>query len=364
MTPTTDFTNLDHDARFQLAFDAGYFEIQAGLQNIDPVDGAKCQEMYIGWTNLYRHDPYLPVEAEAERTYPIPNSDYASYGKLDTLVTMEGDPAKPLIMIEHKTGSSAADSERVYPFITASLNSQITNYCLLQSATGEPLDHTVIDYSHVPYTKPKRIVLGKDTAQVGTLREVRGQGKYFGFELSSPTKKHYRDNKNITENVECYRYRLRYEIDQNPTKYFARKGPIYRGNLDLIEQLQKQEQLTRDIDRAIEEEDLGAFYKNTNNCMSFNSKCQYFSLCEGTSVVDSDDWEPRKGAAGSGSKNLSYSKASCFMSCRRKFYYRYVKGIQKREGDTRSLRIGSLFHIGLEHYYRKLIEMRKGGIDD
>lgn len=357
MNPTADYPSMipsgDH---WMEAFSAGYFAMQSEADKTDEVDQAKAFEMYIGYTNHYRTQPFIALEAEADRSFPIPNSDYVAVGKLDTLVTIAGDPRKPLIQLEHKTGSRAADGEP-FPFATSAVNSQITNYALCQAYAGQPLDYSIIDYVHVPQLRPKLIPLGTTKKTTGTRLEIENHQTYFHSPLSSPAKQLAKKGELTKENIELFRYRLRYLIDKEPTKYFARKSPIIRSEQDLIDQRQKLEQLTRDIDRAAEEEDLGAYYQNTNYCMSFNSKCEFMSLCDGTDTEDSGEWEPRRGSTGSGKKNLSYSKASCFMGCRRKFYYRYVKGLQKSGRDAKSLGIGNLFHVGLEHYYGKLIEL-------
>jgi len=361
MNHTTNFEDHDANDPWKEAQAAGYWMIKSSKETVSDYDYAKMKELYFGYTIHYRYDPYIPVEAEAERTLPIPNSDYTAFGKLDTLVTLDG--INELYQMEHKTGTRDADSDDVFPFVTSPVNSQITTYSLLQQANGEPINHTIVDYAKVPGLRPKAIPVGKKADEKGTLREIRGQGTYFGFPLSVEAKAHYRESGNTREIPECFGYRVREHISKSPNKYYYRKSPVIRTQLDHLEQLESLEQLTRDIDRAAEEEHLGSYYKNTTNCMSFNSKCDYFDLCAGTSTVDNGDWESRSGSSGTGSKFLSYSKATCFMSCRRKFKYRYVDKIQKRKGGAKQLRLGSLFHIGLEAYYEKLIEIQSGGSD-
>jgi hypothetical protein len=367
MTPTQDFTseNLNEQARMAAKL-SGYTAMKAEANKCTPLDASKAFEMYLGWTDFYRNESYIPVEAEAERSFPIPNSDYSAYGKLDTLVhESRGDGKEPyLVQLEHKTGQRDADSDGVYPFLTANVNEQITTYAMLQSANGQPIHSTVIDYVKVPGIRPKVIPTGKTADSVGTLREIRGMGTYFGNELSSPTKQEYSEGSKIKENYECYRYRVRNDIKENPDRYFARRGPIFRNNVEMLEQLAALEQVTRDIDRANEEKHLGSFYKNTSQCLAYNSTCEYMSLCDGTSTEDSDDWVSRSGGSKTGSKSLSFSKATCFKSCRRKFYHRYVQGIVKRQHEAKSLRIGSLFHVGVEHYYNGLISYQLGDNDE
>ena len=115
---------------------------------------------------------------------------------------------------------------------------------------GQPLDYSIIDYVHVPQLRPKMIPLGTTKKPLGTRLEIENHQTYFHSPMSSPAKQLEKKGELTKENIELFRYRLRYLIDKEPTKYFARKSPIIRSEQDLIYQRQKLEQLTRDIDRA------------------------------------------------------------------------------------------------------------------
>ena len=66
-------------------------------------------------------------------------------------------------------------------------------------------------------------------------------------------------------------------------------------------------------------------------------------------------YEKRSGSSASGSDSVSFSKMTTFKSCRRKFYYRYKRGLQRVGEKATALRLGSLIHLGLENYYQTLI---------
>lgn len=355
MNATTNFVELDFEDRHVAAMQAGLWAIETEGHTCLPLEKAKVTEIFVGYCNHYKNDEYRPVEAEAERKFSIPNSSFDMYGKLDTIVVRNNDTTNRLIQLEHKTGSRDANSDDVFPFKTSAVSSQITTYAMLQSAAGQPLDYSVLDYIRVPSIRPKVIPVGTDTKQVGTLREVRGRGTYFGYDLSAATKALYSEGTKIKENTEAYQYRLRKDISDNPERYYSRKGPIVRNNVQIVNQLLTLEQIAREIDRAKEEEHLGSFYMNTSQCLNYGSECEFMGLCDGSSTADSEDFEHRGGSSGSGSGNLSFSKVTTFMSCRRKFYHRYIQKLQKRHSGSKSLRIGSLFHIGLENYYNSLI---------
>jgi hypothetical protein len=364
MNTTTNFVALDFEDRHVAAMQAGLWGIEKEGYKCLPLEKAKVTEIFVGYCYHYKNDEYRPVEAEAERKFSIPNSSFEMYGKLDTIVVRINDTKNGLIQLEHKTGSRDANSDDVFPFKTSAVSSQITTYAMLQSAAGQPLDYSVLDYIRVPSIRPKIIPAGTDAKQTGTLREVRGLGTYFGYYLSAATKDIYKEGEKIKENTEAYQYRLRKDIADNPERYYSRKGPIVRNNVEIINQLLTLEQVTREIDRAEEEEHLGSYYMNTSQCLNYGSECEFMSLCDGTSTPDSEDFEHRGGASGSGSSNLSFSKVTTFMSCRRKFYHRYIQKLQKRHSGSKSLRIGSLFHIALENYYNSLINSQGEENDD
>ena len=324
-----------------------------------PIDFAKAIAIFTGYAHHYKDDTYEIIEAEAEREFPInsrsSNTEYKIYGKLDTIVK-DGDK---LVQLEHKTGQRDADSDGVYPFITANVSEQVTLYSMLMSSSGETLDHTLIDYIKVPTLRPKGIPAGdKDEESVGTRREIIEDGSYLGVEVGQSTQELYTMEPKAKENGECYLIRINQHIAENPEKYFARSVPIHRNNVDMVNELYAMELVVDDIEEC-QITGVDHFYKNTSQCLAYGSKCEYMGLCDGTSTEDNGDWEPRQGGNKKGSNKISFSKATCFKSCRRKFYYRYEQGIQKVGYDTQSLRIGSLFHVGVEFYFRSLIAQEK-----
>ena len=340
----------DHKTAIRAGLEAMYLE----KSKTSPMDFAKTTAMFMAYCQRYMDDNYTIVEAEAEREFEVGTTGYRIYGKLDTIVK----DGKKLIQLEHKTGTRDADSDNVYPFMTANVNEQVTLYSMLMGANGEPLSYTLIDYIKVPTLRPKTVPSGVTSESGGTVREITEKGTYLGEEVTQDTRDMYASYPKSKENAECYRIRVTQHIAENPDKYFARSSPLFRSNPEMLDELRSMELVLGDIEQC-QETGKDHFYKNTSQCLNYGSKCEYMSLCDGTSEEDNGVWEPRLGGNEKGSLKLSYSKTTCFKSCRRKFYYRYEQSIQKRGCDTQSLRIGSLFHLAVEFYFRELISQQE-----
>lgn len=339
----------------ETALAAGLDAMALHEHDVTPIEYVKAEAMLLGYVEYYKRDAYVPLEAEAERTMEIGDTGYTVFGKLDTLAMLGTN----LVQLEHKTGSRDADNpNEIFPFKTSAVSEQITMYSMLMSASGNPVHHTIIDYIKVPSLKPKQVPQGFKDMKTGTVWEIQELGTYFGEEVFTSTCNLYKEGVKAKENAECYGIRIRQHIKENPGRYFSRSAPVYRNNVEMIDQLVSIEQLISDIELA-EKGGINAHYKNTSQCLAYNSKCEYYGLCAGTSELNSEDWEPRRGGNKKDAKMLSFSKGTTFKSCRRKFFYRYVAEIQKRGYGTTSLRLGSLFHEGLEFYFRSLITQQE-----
>jgi hypothetical protein len=334
---------------------AGLAEMERHIEDVTPMEYVKAEAMFLGYVERYKDDPHVPIEAEAERAMEVSETGYTVFGKLDTLANLDDQ----LVQLEHKTGKNDADyPEKIFPFRTASVSEQITMYSMLMSASGNPLHHTIIDYVKTPGLIPKLVKQGYKLEDEGSVWEIATHGTYFGEPVQESTKLMYKEGKKNKENHDLYGIRVRQHIAANMDKYYNRSQRIFRTNLEMVEQLVSIEQLISDIELA-EKGGINAHYQNTSQCLAYNSKCEFYGLCDGTSDIGGEDWQPRQGGNKKSSKMLSFSKGTTFKSCRRKYFYRYVKEIEKRGYGTASLRLGSLFHIGLEFYFRSLITQQE-----
>ena len=288
------------------------------------------------------------VGAEIPVAVELPGTDWTFVGKIDLLCR---DP-RGLVMVEHKTRSSADISQTYDPYYQKlSFDAQISAYHLAQYALGDPIERTIYDVIKKITTKPKAIPKGSEGA-MGTRSEIELHGTYHGVEVLQGAAQGL-----PKEDEGLYGIRIAAEVEADPEKYFFQYALIHRNKRQLAECAKQLTQICIDIDRAQLD---GAWYQNTSNCFSYGSKCEYFDLCLGVSDLDDPEkWRERKGSDLSGDRTISHSRATCFQSCRRKYYWRYVKKIEPVKPDSAALHFGSVFHEALEQYWAN----RKGGDD-
>ena len=289
------------------------------------------------------------VGAEIPVAVELPGTDWTFVGKIDLLCR---DP-RGLVMVEHKTRSAADISQPWDPYYQKlSFDAQISAYHLAQYALGDPIERTIYDVIKKITTKPKAIPMGTDGC-VGSRSEMMEHGTYY----KGPVSPEIVMEPPAKETPDLYANRISYDVRIDPRKYFHQYSLIHRNRRQLADCAKQLTQICEGIDRAQLD---GAWYQNTSNCFSYGSKCEYFDLCLGISDPDDEEkWRERKGSSISGSRSISHSKATCFQSCRRKYYWRYVKKIEPRKPDSAALHFGSVFHEALETYWAN----RKGGDD-
>ena len=290
------------------------------------------------------------VGAEIPVAVELTGTDWTFVGKIDLLCR---DP-RGLIMIEHKTRSTSDVSKPYDPYYQKlSFDAQISAYHLAQFALGDPIERTIYDVIKKITTKPKAIPMGSEGA-LGTRSEIMEHGTYYKGVVQL---KNWQEPP-AKETPGLYGNRISYEVMTDPRKFFHQYSLIHRNRRQLADCAKQLTQICENIDRATLD---AAWYQNTSNCFSYGSKCEYFDLCLGISDPDDEEkWRERKGSSISGSRSISHSKATCFQSCRRKYYWRYVKKIEPVKPDSAALHFGSVFHEALEKFWAN---RGKGGDD-
>ena len=289
------------------------------------------------------------VGAEIPVAVELPGTDWTFVGKIDLLCR---DP-RGLVMVEHKTRSAADISQPWDPYYQKlSFDAQISAYHLAQYALGDPIERTIYDVIKKITTKPKAIPMGTEGC-VGSRSDMMEHGTYY----KGPVSPEIVMEPPARETPDLYANRISYDVRIDPRKYFHQYSLIHRNRRQMADCAKQLTQICESIDRAQLDR---AWYQNTSNCFSYGSKCEYFDLCLGISEPeDEEKWRERKGSSLSGSRSISHSKATCFQSCRRKYYWRYVKKIEPVKPDSAALHFGSVFHEALETYWAN----RKGGDD-
>ena len=182
-----------------------------------------------------------------------------------------------------------------------------------------------------------------------------------GRVITDPGGRLYASMRDADETLDEYRQRVRADIGESPDKYFQR-GVIVRLANEETEAMQD----VWDIGRQIREsERANRWPRNPDGCDSFGSLCSYFDACTGVASIDdstryrdADKHEElaadTDGAVATDGKVrlplLTTSSAKTFRLCQRKYFYAYV--LRRRSTfESKALRFGSLFHVGLETWW-------------
>ena len=307
------------------------------------------------WTSIAVEEPFeVPIinpENLAEHEYPL-------VGVIDTRVKGYGYNN---VMMEHKTTKTDFSRPDTHYFDKLPHDQQLSIYSIAALANGDPIDGTIYDVIRRPSIRPKKIPRGSvaavhDDEERGTAAEIIVSGTYWGQRCTVETEVHVTENidKTIQENNELFGLRVLYNCLEKPNNHYHRTDLIKRrGEVLLEETVPALWYIAEEISDARREGNLSRFYQNSGSCYSFSTPCEFLGLCQGVLDIDSDsDWEPRKGGSVSGDGRLSTSSISCWMLCRRKFYYRYVKKIQRRgRKEPVATSIGSIVHTGLESWW-------------
>ena len=280
------------------------------------------------------------LDAEVEVVVQLPGTNWIYVGKIDLLCEQNDQ----LIMIEHKTKTGEINNLYDPYWQRLAFDGQISAYYLAQYGMRHPIERTIYDVIRKISTRPKRIPKGKD-GKLGTQSEIAELGTYYGVELDEELQECPPES----ELVDLYSHRIKHEVAQDSDKYFKQYSAIDRTRDQLADYTRQLIHICNDIDRAQLD---GSWYQNTSNCFSYGSTCEYFSLCRGVSSPDNpQDWEPRTGSSLSGDSSISHSRATCFQSCRRKYYWRYVEKIQPVRSSSIHLDFGKVVHDALESYW-------------
>tara|TARA_B100000700_G_scaffold212209_1_gene233306 strand:+ start:2096 stop:3142 length:1047 start_codon:yes stop_codon:yes gene_type:complete len=318
----------------------------AQIQGADAYEVQSAASLLKVYDEVHDNDLHEVVSAEQTLTATIPGTRFTLTGRFDTMLR---NSRGQLINLEHKTTSSALDNP-FHPQLTkTSFERQISLYHILGWLNEQPIEETHLDVIRKVALRPKAIPKGTEDKPLGSRIEIEENDSYFKQKLSQDSLTQYQSGDLKKETPEMYGARVTHTVRTQAETYFKRKTGITRSESELKAALNQLIMVAKEIERT---EDEKLFYQNTGACHSFGSPCPYFQLCSGMDSLDSDTWQPRRGAASSGRFNLSHSRIGTFNSCRAKYYFMYVQGIEKRtREDSAALRYGSLVHDALEQYW-------------
>jgi hypothetical protein len=317
---------------------------------LEAIELAKAKALMVGYDLKWGEQQWHTEGVEDVVGFEIGDTGWTYKGKVDTLVSGYGHD---LVMMEHKTTTQDL-SDQLHPYFTRLTHEgQVSRYHLALYLEDKPISQTVYDVIRKLSIKPKSIPIGTPKKLLGSRLELQERNQYYGYDVGEHMDW---ESTPATEDIRLYYLRCLHTVTTQHEKYYVRVGNITRDNEALKDTYTQLLQIVDDIQRA---EARGAWYQNTNSCNSYNSPCEYLSLCRGLSSESDVVWRERKGGETSGDTTLSHSKASCFMSCRRKYYYRYVRKIEPDRPASAALTFGSAIHLALEEYWKN-----KGEEDD
>ena len=314
-----------------------------------------------GWTTIFKeevfHLPIVnPATGRSSRTH-------TQAGVYDGIIEREGKR----FLLEQKTSSEDISDPNSAFWRRTVFDSQVSMYVSSVVQQGSVLDGTVYDAVRKPSIRPKSVPVGRKNGDLsGTQLEILEKGTYYGVPASEESIEACR-NGTLAETPALYYCRLARDTLAQPDKYYQRRI-IPRLREDLIDFAHELWDVSHDIRETSKN---GRHYRNSGACMPFGTPCEYISICAGESDPDGDQWKQRKHVHtelgdGFGASVLTNSRIKTYQTCRRKHYFRYLRAIEKVDGETKeALYFGSMWHVAQEHWWNYFLdEETENGSED
>jgi hypothetical protein len=222
----------------------------------------------------------------------------------------------------------------------------------LQWMYGEKCDDAVWDVIRKPTISPKKL-------SQADRRSAVSLGRYFDGTISEESRRAMVEQERETR--EMFELRLANDCTkERPEWYFARRS-VPRLNSEILEYAADLWEQAQDI---LHERKRGRLPpKNGGACMTYGTPCKFLGICSGHDTPDSDRWQPKAQRhpelhdISADVDLLTNSRLRMFQTCRRKHYYDFELGIERQdEEEKEALFFGSLLHVGLESWWKFLME--------
>lgn len=309
---------------------------------------------------------YDVVDVEVEFTFPLLNPEtesssrtFVEAGKMDAL--LRNRVTGNLVVLEHKTTSDDVVPESDY-WDRLRMDSQVSKYFLAAHQRGESVDTVLYDVMRKPGQRPASIPL-TDRDGFKVVLDRNGQ-RVFTKDGKKPRETGDAEKgytlQTRPETPDEFEARLLSVLRANPGEYYAHREAA-RMDSDILEFMNDEWSLSQQI-LYFRKQSL--WPRNPAACKAYNTRCEFFDLCCGRSSVDGIRYSAndRKHAElkiqGAGDKELlTNSRAASLRKCARDHQFRYEQGIRAvRDEDPDALKLGTLVHLGLEHYFLTLKE--------
>lgn len=325
--------------------------VPPGATEADRMMAAKAQGLMEGYDAKWIEAGWNTLAVEHEFHLPIinPNTTHKSKtftqaGKYDGIVEHSKQPGSPYLL-EHKTTSDDISDPNAIYWRRLAIDSQVSAYVLANWQDGTKVEGTLYDVIRKPGIRAKKL------SKSERAHFVSG-GMYFGKRFDDSIRSTFAAEVEI-ETPEMYAARLAHDCKERPDWYFARRI-IPRLDHDVVEYAEELWDVATEIRTARQTK---RWFRNSGACMTYNTPCPYLGICSGNTSVDDPRWSRRDKEHSElnviGQDVLTHSSMQVFKTCRRKYYYRHVLGIERvDEEDSEALRFGSLIHCALEAWWR------------
>lgn len=311
---------------------------------------ATAKALLAGYDGRWRHTHQEMVLEQVEAEFvgplasvdpPVQSESWQIGGRLDKIVR----DAHGTCLYDHKTTSQTIEDPNGLFWRGLQTDSQHQHYELLAWLNGIKFDRIVWDVVRKPTIRPRRLTKAETDA-------LASSGQWHGAAISrdglEETIQHGR------ESVELFGARLTAEVLNNPARYFARRT-VVRSRPELAEYANELFQIGQSMDQARRE---SSHYRNAAACFQYGTPCEYLEICSGHDREDSQNWQRSTAihreldTIEGGSELITHSRLQCFLTCRRKHYYRYELGLDPAEAQQRdALFFGRLWHAALDVYW-------------
>jgi hypothetical protein len=293
----------------------------------------------------------LLEHVEAELVAPLPSIEppfvsdsWQIGGRLDKIVSDEHGTC----LYDHKTTSQSIDDLNGFFWRSLQVDSQHQHYELLAWLNGIRFDRIVWDVARKPSIRPRKLSKA-ERDQLATA------STWQGVPISSESAEEAIQEGR--ENVELFEARVRREVLESPDRYYARRT-VVRSRPELAEFAGELFQVGQSMEQARR---LGRHYRNPSACLQYGTPCEYLDLCSAHDREDSGNWQRTRAvhreletiADEEGANLITQSRRQCFLTCRRKHYYRYELGLDRvAAAEREALLFGRVWHAALDVYWQ------------
>lgn len=305
------------------------------------MEGYDARWIEAGWNTIaVEHEFHLPI---VNPKTTAKSRSFTQAGKYDGIIEHGRRPGASYLL-EHKTTSEDVSDPNAMYWRRLAIDSQVSAYVLANWQDGTKLEGTLYDVIRKPGIRAKKLSKAEKASFVA-------EGIYFGKRFDHAVRSDFAAGAEV-ETPEMYGARLAHDCKERPDWYFQRRI-IPRLDADVLEYAEELWDVAAEIRTA---KTTGRWFRNSGACMTYNTPCPYLGICSGHTAVDDPRWSRRQKQHSElnviGEDVLTHSSMSVFKTCRRKYFYRYVEGIERiDEEDSEALRFGSLIHLALEAWW-------------